>query len=111
MNPNSKLSNKTKTSLLRMVLAGMLALALGMANAGQMLQAAAEGLAQGETGSPMVGDARVAPDLGIASAQSTSGSNAPGYYDTSVFMTGSVAVGVILPESNGGTENWTVTKS
>lgn len=31
---------------------------------------------------------------------------APGYYQTSSYMIGSVAVGIILPESNGGSENW-----
>jgi hypothetical protein len=37
--------------------------------------------------------------------------NAPGYYQTSEFMVGKVAVGIILPESNGAldpsTEDWT----
>jgi PKD repeat protein len=31
----------------------------------------------------------------------------PGYYDTSEYMLGSVAVGVILPESDGPAYNWT----
>jgi len=31
----------------------------------------------------------------------------PGYYDTSVYMLGDVAVGIILPESTGNSENWT----
>ena len=39
-------------------------------------------------------------------------SDAPGYYDTSVYAIGTVAVGLILPESNGtgdaNTEDWTV---
>jgi len=35
-------------------------------------------------------------------------SNAPGYYDTSTYMLGSVAVGIILPESNGSGEDWTL---
>jgi len=38
----------------------------------------------------------------------------PGYYETSEFLIGSIAVGVILPESNGmndpNTENWTETE-
>ena len=34
-------------------------------------------------------------------------SNLPGRYNTSVFMTGKVAVGIILPESTGNGENWT----
>ncbi len=37
-------------------------------------------------------------------------SHAPGYYDTSVYMLGDVAVGIILPESNGNGENWTTTE-
>ncbi len=56
-------------------------------------------------------DAFVAPDLpdkiGIASNSSIT----PGYYQTSEFMTGSVAVGIVLVESNGSTdpstEDWT----
>ena len=32
---------------------------------------------------------------------------APGYYDTSVYMLGKVAVGIVLPESVGNAENWT----
>ena len=31
----------------------------------------------------------------------------PGKYDTSAYMIGSVAVGVIMPESTGSVENWT----
>lgn len=58
-------------------------------------------------------DAMIAPDrpaqheLGAAGAASIT----PGYYQTSEFMAGSVAVGVVLVESNGATdpstENWT----
>jgi hypothetical protein len=64
MNLKIQFSNKTKAYVLRVILAGVLALTIGMADAGQTLQAAAEGLAQGETGSPLVGDVRIAPDLG-----------------------------------------------
>lgn len=110
MNAKPEFSNKTQMYILRVILAGALALMIGMAGAGQTLQAAAESLAQTGTGSPLVGDVRIAPDLKPVSAQDASGSNAPGYYDTSVFMTGSVAIGVILPESSGGTENWTPSK-
>ncbi len=31
-----------------------------------------------------------------------------GFYDTSSYMAGKIAVGIILPESNGNTENWTM---
>jgi hypothetical protein len=110
MNAKVQLSKKTKSYLLRVILTGVFSLIIGMASTGQMIQASAEGLAQTGTGSPLVGDVRIAPDLKPVSAQAASGSSAPGYYDTSVFMTGSVTVGVILPESNGGTENWTPTK-
>jgi len=45
-------------------------------------------------------------------ATQTETSPVPGYYETSEFMIGSVAVAVILPESNGevdpNTEDWTV---
>ncbi len=37
-------------------------------------------------------------------------SHAPGYYDTSAYMLGDVAVGIILPESNGHGEDWTQTE-
>ena len=43
----------------------------------------------------------------LALAASLPMSNTPGYYDTSTYMLGSVAVGIILPESNGNNENWT----
>ena len=58
-------------------------------------------------------DAFLAPDLpaldglSVASASSVT----PGYYQTSEYMAGSVAVGIVLVESNGATdpstENWT----
>ena len=79
------------------------------------LQAATQGptpAPQPPPGEPLVGDVRTAPlegaqpDWGLAPAPPS-----PGYYETSEFMAGDVAVGVILPESNGTidtqTENWT----
>ena len=114
MNAKFKSSSSTKVYFLRMLIAGVFSLVIGMMSSGQTLQVAAEGLAQTETGSPLVGDVRIAPDFGSVSAQDASGSQAPGSTDTSAFMTGSVAVGVILPESNGATdtqtENWTQTE-
>ncbi len=57
-------------------------------------------------GSPLAGDALRPPEppktLGVTTAA------APGTYQTSEYMIGKVAVGVILPESNGSGENWTV---
>ena len=58
------------------------------------------------------GDALVAPDLGTVHATDTeTDSVAPGYFQTSEYMAGSVAVGIILVESNGrvdpSTEDWT----
>jgi len=58
-------------------------------------------------------DALIAPDLpprdGLTLAAGDSVT--PGYYQTSEFMAGSVAVGIVLVESDGGTdpstENWT----
>jgi hypothetical protein len=35
---------------------------------------------------------------------------APGYYDTSEYFMGEVAVGIILPESTGGQENWSTAR-
>jgi hypothetical protein len=64
-------------------------------------------------------DAFIAPDLPSAGRTSTSGASiaattaiTPGYYQTSEFMAGSVAVGIVLVESDGSvdpsTEDWTV---
>jgi len=47
---------------------------------------------------------REASQLALATALPLS--NAPGYNDTSTYMLGSVAVGIILPESAGSDENW-----
>ncbi len=58
-------------------------------------------------GSPLVNDALEQPELPGMQDQSATGSNAPGKYDTSAYMIGSVAVGVIMPESTGSVENWT----
>jgi hypothetical protein len=57
-------------------------------------------------------DALIAPDLPPASQlMATSDSIAPGYYQTSEYMAGSVAVGIVLVESDGSvdpsTEDWT----
>jgi len=63
------------------------------------------------TPSPLINDALVIPaDVRAAmlSAQGSTASDAPGYYETSAFMAGKVAVGVILPESSVGTESWTL---
>jgi hypothetical protein len=55
----------------------------------------------------------IAPDLppGDALSLAAGGSVTPGYYQTSEYMAGSVAVGIILVESNGSldpsTEDWT----
>src|SRR4030067_150062 len=57
----------------------------------------------------------VAPDANTGAAlqaQSTAASLTPGFYQTSEFMLGSVAVGLILPESDGTIDpnlnDWTV---
>jgi hypothetical protein len=69
----------------------------------------------GTTGnpSPLINDTRTLPLdelsklISKAPAFAGSGSLAPGPGDTSVYMSGKVAVGIILPESNGSGENWT----
>ncbi|MDO8684858.1 MAG: right-handed parallel beta-helix repeat-containing protein [Armatimonadota bacterium] len=62
---------------------------------------------QGLSGAPLVNDARMPPPIPLAmSAPSPAVSHAPGYYETSEFMAGKVAVGIILPESTSGSENW-----
>lgn len=57
-------------------------------------------------------DAFAAPDVPMGKELSISGASlTPGYYQTSEYMAGSVAVGIVLVESNGAidpsTENWT----
>jgi hypothetical protein len=57
-------------------------------------------------------DAFAAPDASAGKELSISGASiTPGYYQTSEYMAGSVAVGIVLVESNGtidpSTENWT----
>ncbi|MCJ7586088.1 MAG: S-layer homology domain-containing protein [Anaerolineales bacterium] len=66
-------------------------------------------LADQSGGPPLINDAFHAPDLPKNGAPSSSGSSAPGYYDTSSYMIGSIAVGIILPESTGNNQNWTTT--
>ena len=56
-------------------------------------------------GQPLVGDALL-PPVPPGAAAPPALTAAPGTYQTSEFMIGKVAVGVILPESNGGSENW-----
>lgn len=62
------------------------------------------------TARPLINDADILPDKYVLPLKP------PGakYYDVSEFMLGTVAVGVILPESNGAidpsTENWTQTE-
>ena len=58
---------------------------------------------------PVLSQRLVEPDM--SSIESLPGAvDLPGYYDTSEIMIGTVAVGLILPESNGvtnaNTENW-----
>ncbi len=59
-------------------------------------------------GSPLTGDVRKV-ELPFEPIL-PSAVNGPGYYDTSEFLYGKVAVGIIIPESSGGvdqsTENW-----
>lgn len=60
-------------------------------------------------GSPLVNDVRVADVPAKVVSEGGIDSNYPGYYDRSTYMTGSVAVGIILPESTWtDTENWTI---
>ncbi|NTU74644.1 MAG: hypothetical protein HGA86_00785, partial [Anaerolineaceae bacterium] len=62
------------------------------------------------TGSPLINDVFQRPDLPDMQSQSATGSNLPGLDDVSPYMIGSIAVGVILPESSGTDENWTTTE-
>ncbi len=70
-----------------------------------------------ETQNPlMMNDCLIAPDLEetASSSQSSSSSPEPGFYDTSEYMIGSMAVEIILLESDGSgdpsTEDWTNTE-
>jgi len=64
-------------------------------------------------GSEMPNDALIAPDLpdGELSGAASAAAAMPGYWQTSEFMAGSVAVGIVLVESDGrvdpSTEDWT----
>ncbi len=61
-----------------------------------------------QPGDPLTGDVRTV-ELPYEPVL-PSALNGPGYYDTSEYLYGKVAVGIIIPESNGGidpsTENW-----
>lgn len=58
---------------------------------------------------PIFGDLLIAPDIPME-IQNSSGSSAPGIYNTSEYMIGSVAVGIIFPESTGSAENWSAAR-
>ena len=59
----------------------------------------------------MMNDAIIPPDFSYNQNFLSIGPN-PGFYETSEYMIGTVAVGVILPESTGGSssEDWTTTE-
>ena len=61
-------------------------------------------------GSPLTGDVRILPQADSAPRLLAAQSITPGYYQTSEFMAGKIAVGIIFPESNGlsdpNLENW-----
>ncbi len=61
----------------------------------------------GRLPNPPVGDALMAPPPAGGARAAVSASAAPGPDQTSVFMIGTVAVGIILPESSGHGEDWT----
>jgi hypothetical protein len=56
---------------------------------------------------PRPADVQARIDAARLQAQSDPRSNAPGKYDTSSYLAGSVAIGIVLPESAGNMENWT----
>ncbi len=56
---------------------------------------------------PLINDAFLISEMQKSVIQAAPSSKAPGFNETSVFMVGKVAVGIILPESVAGTENWT----
>ena len=60
-------------------------------------------------GRPLIGDAFPQPDSGRVEGTSAV-TGPPGTYETSSFLLRKVAVGVILPESNGSGENWSTSR-
>ena len=62
-------------------------------------------------GAELTNDAMLPPDLPEMLSQSTASDPTPGFYQTSEFMIGRVAVGIVLVESDGtvdpSTEDWT----
>ncbi len=59
-------------------------------------------------------DVRIAPDRQVALDGSKLAApvpnNAPGFFDTSAYLIGSVTVGIITPESTGSGENWSTSR-
>jgi hypothetical protein len=114
---SAKSNNQIRKFLYGIVLTGMifsLCLGVGGSPAAHAQEAGTETPTATPTGTnppggaPLINDALIAPDMPAAgSAPSSTGSSAPGYYDTSSYMIGSIAVGIILPESTGSNENWT----
>jgi parallel beta-helix repeat protein len=76
--------------------------------------AAAKGPTDDESHMILSDDVLIAPDIAKMSDGGQRTGPAPGLYDTSEYMMGSVAVGVFLLESNGAidpsTENWDTTR-
>ncbi|MGB9585918.1 MAG: hypothetical protein ACPL7A_00690, partial [Anaerolineales bacterium] len=63
-----------------------------------------------ELGKPLNGDVRRLAEEAVNPTIQAESGYAPGYYQTSEFMAGKIAVGIIYPESNGtldpNSENW-----
>ncbi|MFQ6088996.1 MAG: CARDB domain-containing protein, partial [Candidatus Methanofastidiosia archaeon] len=68
------------------------------------------GLVQGfQDPGPIENDVRKVP-YAEAAEESLAAAYGAGYWDTSEFMIGSIAVGIILMESNGSAENWSTSR-
>lgn len=78
-----------------------------------MPQSNADQITVAQAGADLVGDALTPPDLPPDNQvmSTAEAGDEPGYYQTSEFMIGRVAVGIVLPESDGSidpsTEDWT----
>ena len=64
---------------------------------------------------PIAGDLKTRPNstsrtLAPPASSRPQQALAPGFYDTSEYFMGEVMVGIILPESTGGSENWDISR-
>ncbi len=91
MNAKTQISNKTKSYVLRVILALALSFAVGAIGKGHTLQAAAEGLALTETRGSLAVGTHIISDLKSVPAQSIPILSTSGYYSTGMLTVSSAA--------------------